>query len=136
VRCTRFGNVGLFGQNIDERLGGAALQFHGIARVLERLAAVDVGLATWVITSVFHGTRALVIWVPGFLLKHARCSTVGAGCSVEAEPVITAKVMTSKWLCHAADGLELIDRLRLVKEELQPAEAVRSEGEVPGSRQW
>ncbi|WP_171163521.1 acyl-CoA dehydrogenase family protein [Streptomyces sp. I05A-00742] len=57
-----FGNAGLFGLLIEEEYGGQALRFADIARVLEQLAAIDVGLGTWHLTSVFPGTRALSAW--------------------------------------------------------------------------
>jgi alkylation response protein AidB-like acyl-CoA dehydrogenase len=57
-----FGNEGLFGLLIEERFGGQALRVCDVARVLEQLAALDVGLCTWIITSVFAGTRSLSVW--------------------------------------------------------------------------
>ncbi|MFJ8495418.1 acyl-CoA dehydrogenase family protein [Streptomyces sp. NPDC094038] len=54
-----FGNEGLFGPLIETRYGGTALRFADLARVLEQLGAIDVGLATWIVTSVFPGTRPL-----------------------------------------------------------------------------
>lgn len=57
-----FGAQGLFGPLIEERYGGTAVRFRDIARVAEQLAAIDVGLGTWVLSSVFLGTRALSAW--------------------------------------------------------------------------
>ncbi|ALG12171.1 acyl-CoA dehydrogenase family protein [Kibdelosporangium phytohabitans] len=57
-----FANEGLFGLLIEERFGGQAMHMADIARVLEQLAAVDLGLATWVLTSVFPGTRPVAQW--------------------------------------------------------------------------
>ncbi|MFI5867574.1 acyl-CoA dehydrogenase family protein [Streptomyces sp. NPDC051546] len=56
-----FGNQGLFGLLIEERYGGLALRMTDVARVLEQLAAIDLGLATWHLTSLFPGTRALSV---------------------------------------------------------------------------
>ncbi|MFJ1767906.1 acyl-CoA dehydrogenase family protein [Amycolatopsis sp. NPDC088138] len=57
-----FGRAGLLGPLIEERHGGTALRFTDAARVFEQLAAIDTGLATWVVTSVYPGTRALSVW--------------------------------------------------------------------------
>ncbi|MGW2818274.1 acyl-CoA dehydrogenase family protein [Streptomyces sp. NPDC001415] len=57
-----FGRAGLFGPLIEEDYGGTALTFTDMFRVSEQLAAIDTGLATWMGTSLFPGTRALSVW--------------------------------------------------------------------------
>lgn len=54
-----FGNQGLFGMQVEERHGGLALRSREIARVLEQAAAIDLGLGTWMLTSLFPGVRPI-----------------------------------------------------------------------------
>jgi alkylation response protein AidB-like acyl-CoA dehydrogenase len=54
-----FGNRGLFGIQVEERFGGLALRNREIARVLEQAAAIDLGLGTWLLTSLFPGVRPI-----------------------------------------------------------------------------
>jgi alkylation response protein AidB-like acyl-CoA dehydrogenase len=54
-----FGNRGLFGVQVEERFGGLGLRNREIARVLEQAAAIDLGLGTWLLTSLFPGVRPI-----------------------------------------------------------------------------
>ena len=54
-----FGNRGLFGVQVEERFGGLALRNREIARILEQAAAIDLGLGTWLLTSLFPGVRPI-----------------------------------------------------------------------------
>jgi len=51
------GNAGLFGVQVEERFGGLALRSRDIARVLAQAAAIDLGLGTFLLTSLFPGVR-------------------------------------------------------------------------------
>ncbi|MGH0028717.1 MAG: acyl-CoA dehydrogenase family protein [Myxococcota bacterium] len=53
------GRAGLFGVQVDEKYGGLALRHRDLAHVLEQLAAVDLGLGTWLLTSLFPGVRPI-----------------------------------------------------------------------------
>jgi alkylation response protein AidB-like acyl-CoA dehydrogenase len=53
------GNRGLFGVQVEEKYGGLALRNRDIARVLEQAAAIDLGLGTWLLTSLFPGVRPI-----------------------------------------------------------------------------
>lgn len=53
------GNAGLFGMQIEERFGGLALRNRDIARVLAQAAAIDLGLGTFLLTSLFPGVRPI-----------------------------------------------------------------------------
>lgn len=54
-----FGNQGLFGMHVEERWGGSGLRCRDFARVLEQAAAIDLGLGTWLLTSMFPGVRPI-----------------------------------------------------------------------------
>lgn len=54
-----FGNQGLFGMQVEERHGGLALRSRDLSRVLEQAAAIDLGLGTWTLTSLFPGVRPI-----------------------------------------------------------------------------
>ena len=54
-----FGNHGLFGLHVEERHGGSALQCRDVNRVLQQTAALDLGLGTWLRTSMFPGVRPI-----------------------------------------------------------------------------
>ncbi len=54
-----FGNQRLFGMHVEESYGGRALQCRDIARVLQQTAALDLGLGTWLLTSMFPGVRPI-----------------------------------------------------------------------------
>jgi alkylation response protein AidB-like acyl-CoA dehydrogenase len=54
-----FGNQGIFGMHVEERFGGLALRCRDVARVLEQAAALDLGLGTWLLTSMFPGVRPI-----------------------------------------------------------------------------
>ncbi len=53
------GNQGVFGVQVEERYGGLALRSREIARVLEQAAGIDLGLGTWLLTSLFPGVRPI-----------------------------------------------------------------------------
>jgi alkylation response protein AidB-like acyl-CoA dehydrogenase len=57
-----FADAGLFGWLIEEKYQGQALRVEDTVRVLEQLAALDLSLCTWMVTSVFGWTRALSVW--------------------------------------------------------------------------
>ncbi len=54
-----FGNRGLFGMHVEERFGGLALHCRDFAGVLQQAAALDLGLGTWLLTSMFPGVRPI-----------------------------------------------------------------------------
>jgi alkylation response protein AidB-like acyl-CoA dehydrogenase len=54
-----WGNRGLLGMQVETRFGGLALRNREIARVLEQAAALDLGLGTWLLTSLFPGVRPI-----------------------------------------------------------------------------
>lgn len=54
-----WGNRGLLGVQVEERFGGLALRNRDVARVLEQAAALDLGLGTWLLTSLFPGVRPI-----------------------------------------------------------------------------
>ncbi len=62
-----FGNRGLFGVQVDESHGGLALRSRDVARVLEQAAAIDLGLGTWLLTSLFPGVRPISAFSTGAL---------------------------------------------------------------------
>jgi alkylation response protein AidB-like acyl-CoA dehydrogenase len=51
--------AGLFGLQVEERFGGLALRNRDIARVLAQAAAIDLGLGTFLLTSLFPGVRPI-----------------------------------------------------------------------------
>jgi len=53
------GNAGFFGVQVEERFGGLALRSREIARVLAQAAAIDLGLGTFLLTSLFPGVRPI-----------------------------------------------------------------------------
>jgi alkylation response protein AidB-like acyl-CoA dehydrogenase len=53
------GAAGLFGLQVEERFGGLALRSRDVARVLEQTAAIDLGLGTFLLTSLFPGVRPI-----------------------------------------------------------------------------
>jgi len=53
------GNQGLFGVQVEEKYGGLALRNRDVARVLEQAAGIDLGLGTWLLTSLFPGVRPI-----------------------------------------------------------------------------
>lgn len=53
------GNQGIFGMHVEERFGGLALRCRDVARVLQQAAALDLGLGTWLLTSMFPGVRPI-----------------------------------------------------------------------------
>jgi alkylation response protein AidB-like acyl-CoA dehydrogenase len=53
------GRKGVFGMQVEERWGGLALRIREVARVLEQAAAIDLGLGTWLLTSLFPGVRPI-----------------------------------------------------------------------------
>jgi alkylation response protein AidB-like acyl-CoA dehydrogenase len=59
-----FGNAGLFGLQVEERFGGLALRSRDIARVLAQAAAIDLGLGTFLLTSLFPGVRPIAAFQP------------------------------------------------------------------------
>ena len=73
-----FGRVGLFGVQVEEKYGGLALRHREIALVLEQLAAVDLGLATWMLTSLFPGVRPIAAF-GGAVLKDEVLPDLAAG---------------------------------------------------------
>jgi len=73
-----FGRAGLFGINVEEKYGGRALRHRDLSRVLEQLAAIDLGLGTWVLTSLFPGVRPIAAF-GGPSLKDAFLSDLAAG---------------------------------------------------------
>jgi alkylation response protein AidB-like acyl-CoA dehydrogenase len=52
-----FGNQGLLGLQVEEEYGGSALRTSDVLRVLQQVAAIDLGLGTWLLTSLFPGVR-------------------------------------------------------------------------------
>jgi len=54
-----FGNQGIFGMQVEERWGGLALRSRGISRVLQQASAIDLGLGTFILTSLFPGVRPI-----------------------------------------------------------------------------
>ncbi|WP_394839477.1 acyl-CoA dehydrogenase [Pendulispora rubella] len=54
-----FANRGLLGIQVEKEYGGLALWNRDIARILEQAAAIDLGLGTWLTTSVFPGIRPI-----------------------------------------------------------------------------
>jgi alkylation response protein AidB-like acyl-CoA dehydrogenase len=54
-----FGRAGVFGVQVEEKYGGLALRHREIARVMEQLAAIDLGLGTWVLVCLFPGVRPI-----------------------------------------------------------------------------
>jgi alkylation response protein AidB-like acyl-CoA dehydrogenase len=57
-----FGNRGLFGLQIPDRFGGLALNHCDMLRVLEQLAAIDIGLASLVFIHNANGIRPILGW--------------------------------------------------------------------------
>lgn len=53
------GRQGVFGMQVETRWGGLALRSREVARVLEQAAAIDLGLGTWMLTSLFPGVRPI-----------------------------------------------------------------------------
>lgn len=53
------GRQGVFGMQVEEQWGGLALRSREVARVLEQAAAIDLGLGTWMLTSLFPGVRPI-----------------------------------------------------------------------------
>jgi alkylation response protein AidB-like acyl-CoA dehydrogenase len=53
------GRRGIFGMQVEEKWGGLALRSREVARVLEQAAAIDLGLGTWMLTSLFPGVRPI-----------------------------------------------------------------------------
>lgn len=54
-----FGNQGIFGMQVEERWGGLGLRNGGVARVLQQASAIDLGLGTFILTSLFPGVRPI-----------------------------------------------------------------------------
>jgi alkylation response protein AidB-like acyl-CoA dehydrogenase len=59
-----FGNEGLFGVQVETRFGGLGLRSREIQRVLEQAAAIDLGLGTFLLTSLFPGVRPIAAFAP------------------------------------------------------------------------
>lgn len=72
------GRAGLFGMQVEEKYGGLALRHVEIARVLEQLAAIDLGLGTWLLTSLFPGVRPISAFA-GPVLKDELLPDLAAG---------------------------------------------------------
>jgi alkylation response protein AidB-like acyl-CoA dehydrogenase len=53
------GRRGIFGMQVEEKWGGLGLRSREVARVLEQAAAIDLGLGTWMLTSLFPGVRPI-----------------------------------------------------------------------------
>jgi alkylation response protein AidB-like acyl-CoA dehydrogenase len=84
-----FGNRGLLGMQVEERYGGLALRNRDIARVLEQLSAIDLGLGTWVTTCIFPGIRPIATFATDALKDEllpllARGRMLGAYAQTEA----------------------------------------------------
>jgi alkylation response protein AidB-like acyl-CoA dehydrogenase len=62
-----FGNHGLFGIQVESAFGGLGLRNRDVARVLEQLAAIDLGLGTFLLTSIFPGVRPIAAFSEGAL---------------------------------------------------------------------
>ncbi len=73
-----FGNQGLFGMHVEERWGGLGLRCRDFARVLQQAAALDLGLGTWLLTSMFPGVRPIAAF-GGDDLKEAVLADLAAG---------------------------------------------------------
>ena len=54
-----FANRGLLGVQVEKKYGGLALSNRDIARILEQVAAIDLGLGAWLTTSIFPGIRPI-----------------------------------------------------------------------------
>ncbi len=54
-----FGRQGIFGIQVEEKYGGLALRNREVARVLEQAAALDLGVGTFILTSLFPGVRPI-----------------------------------------------------------------------------
>ncbi len=84
-----FGNRGLMGMQVEERYGGLALRNRDIARVLEQVAAIDLGLGTWLTTCIFPGIRPIATFATDALKDEllpllARGRMLGAYAQTEA----------------------------------------------------
>lgn len=83
-----FGNHGLLGLLVEERYGGAALRYRDIARVVAQTAALDLGLGTWLTTTMGVGVRSIAAFgstalKEEFLPALASGRVVGAYASTE-----------------------------------------------------
>ncbi|WP_437308059.1 acyl-CoA dehydrogenase family protein [Sorangium sp. So ce388] len=54
-----FANHGLLGVQVERKYGGLGLSNRDIARILEQVAAIDLGLGAWLTTSIFPGIRPI-----------------------------------------------------------------------------
>ena len=54
-----FGNRGLFGLQVDKKYGGLGLNFSNAVKIIEKLATINVALAT-IVTTHAHATHAIV----------------------------------------------------------------------------
>jgi alkylation response protein AidB-like acyl-CoA dehydrogenase len=53
------GRHGAFGIQVEEKWGGLALRSREVSRILEQAAAIDLGIGTWMLTSLFPGVRPI-----------------------------------------------------------------------------
>ncbi len=84
-----FGNQGLLGMQVEERYGGLALHNRDIARVLEQLSAIDLGLGGWLTTCIFPGVRPIATFATDEVKREllpllARGRMLGAYAQTEA----------------------------------------------------
>jgi alkylation response protein AidB-like acyl-CoA dehydrogenase len=71
------GRHGVFGMQVEEKWGGLGLRSREVARILEQAAAIDLGLGTWILTSLFPGVRPIATFA-------------GDACKNEVLPLLAA----------------------------------------------